>query len=83
MENLVRLVDDIICTSSGPEWEDVRDIVDKAHLYKRVRSPKGQEVPGSVEEYELDYFEDCDMTLYDVKLVVQPNHLAKYVSFPF
>ena len=83
MENLVQLIDDIICTSCGPQWENIREIVGREHLYKRIRSPKGPEVPGSDEEYELDYLEDCDMTLYDVKLVVQPDHLEKYVSFLF
>ena len=83
LENLVQLIDYIIFLSSGPQWEFIREIVSKAHLYKRIRSPKGPEVPGSVEEYELDYFEDWDMTLYDVKLVVLPDNIEKYVPFAF
>ena len=83
LENLVRLVDDFICLSSGPARGSLREIVDMVHLYKRIRSPKSPEAPSSDEEYELDYFEDCDEALYNVKVVVQPYHILENVSFIF
>ena len=86
MENLVRLIDDVICSSSGPAWDSLREIVDRGfggRLYKRIRSPKGLEAPGPDEEDELDYLEACDRALYDEKVVVLPCNIVWYVSFLF
>ena len=81
LENLVRLVDDVICSSFSPAWDSLREIVERAHLYKRIRSLKDLEAPGVDEEYELDYFEDCDEALYNVKVIVQPDNIIECVSF--
>ena len=83
LENLVRQIDNFISSSSGPAWDSLREIVDSERMYKRIRSPKVPEAPGSDEEYELGYLEDCDEALYNVKVVVQPHHIIQYVSFLF
>ena len=83
LENLVRLIDDVICLSYGPAWDSLREFVDVVHLYKRIRSPKSPEAPGADGEYELDYLEDCDEAVYNVKVVVQPYYILEHVSFLF
>ena len=83
LENLVKLIDDVICSSSGPSWESLREKLDNGHLYKRIRFPKASEAPGPGEEYELDWLEECGKALYNVEVVVQPYHIIKYVPSLF